>query len=187
VIPRTMRPASWRTPKRNFSCITPARRPAAALWCGPVIYHIEPLARPSLDRGELVGWLVDESVLQDLAADMSIPLLLVIVVASIVLLSKGADWMIDGVVDLAQRTGLPKIVIGATVVSLGTTLPEAFVSVVAAFLGGSFVSGTADEYSDLDLYLVIREDDYQGFLNNRQEFMRQLGTPVFAEDFSREL
>ena len=82
-----------------------------------------------------MGWLVDESVLQDLAADMSIPLLLVIVVASIVLLSKGADWMIDGVVDLAQRTGLPKIVIGATVVSLGTTLPEAFVSVVAAFLG----------------------------------------------------
>lgn len=56
--------------------------------------------------------------------------------------------------------------------------------VVAAFLGGSFVSGTADEYSDLDLYLVTREDDYQGFLNNRQEFMRQLGTPVFAEDFS---
>jgi cation:H+ antiporter len=50
-------------------------------------------------------------------------------------LSKGADWMIDGVVDLAERTGLPKIVIGATVVSLGTTLPEAFVSVMAAYMG----------------------------------------------------
>ncbi len=43
--------------------------------------------------------------------------------------------MIDGVVDLAERTGLPKIVIGATVVSLGTTLPEAFVSVMAAYMG----------------------------------------------------
>jgi len=43
--------------------------------------------------------------------------------------------MIDGVVDLARRTGLPKIVIGATVVSLGTTLPEAFVSVMAAYMG----------------------------------------------------
>ena len=43
--------------------------------------------------------------------------------------------MIDGVVSLAERTGLPKIVIGATVVSLGTTLPEAFVSVMAAYMG----------------------------------------------------
>jgi cation:H+ antiporter len=51
------------------------------------------------------------------------------------MLSKGADWMIDGVVDLARRTGLPKIVIGATVVSLGTTMPEAFVSVMAAYMG----------------------------------------------------
>jgi cation:H+ antiporter len=51
------------------------------------------------------------------------------------MLSLGADWMIDGVVDLAERTGLPKIVIGATVVSLGTTLPEAFVSVMAAYMG----------------------------------------------------
>ena len=39
------------------------------------------------------------------------------------------------VVDLAKRTGIPKIVIGATVISLGTTLPEAFVSVMAAFMG----------------------------------------------------
>jgi len=39
------------------------------------------------------------------------------------------------VVDLAERTGMPKIVIGATVVSLGTTLPEAFVSVMAAYMG----------------------------------------------------
>jgi cation:H+ antiporter len=58
-----------------------------------------------------------------------------IIVVCIVMLSMGADWMIDGVVDLAERTGLPKIVIGATVVSLGTTLPEAFVSVMAAYMG----------------------------------------------------
>lgn len=43
--------------------------------------------------------------------------------------------MIDGVVHLARRTGLPKIVIGATIISLGTTMPEAFVSVMAAWLG----------------------------------------------------
>jgi hypothetical protein len=37
--------------------------------------------------------------------------------------------MIDGVVDLARRTGLPRIVIGATIIALVTTTPEAVVSV----------------------------------------------------------
>jgi cation:H+ antiporter len=68
-------------------------------------------------------------------AEQSTLVLLLIIVACIAMLSKGADWMIDGVVDLATRTGMPKIVIGATVISLGTTLPEAFVSVMAAYMG----------------------------------------------------
>jgi len=83
----------------------------------------------------LMQWLGDETLLQGLVAGLSTPILLIIIAASIAMLSKGADWMIDGVVDLARRTGLPKIVIGATVVSLGTTLPEAFVSVMAAYMG----------------------------------------------------
>lgn len=83
----------------------------------------------------LISWLVDESVLPRLMIDLPLLPLLAIIAIAVVLLSKGADWMIDGVVDLAQRTGMPKIVIGATVVSLGTTLPEMFVSVTAAFLG----------------------------------------------------
>jgi len=62
-------------------------------------------------------------------------LLLAVIIICIVILSKGADWMIDGVVGLATRTGLPKIVIGATIISLGTTMPEAFVSVMAAWMG----------------------------------------------------
>jgi cation:H+ antiporter len=80
-------------------------------------------------------WIGDETVLQQLVAGQATWLLLIIIVVCIAMLSKGADWMIDGVVDLATRTGLPKIVIGATVVSLGTTLPEAFVSVMAAYMG----------------------------------------------------
>jgi cation:H+ antiporter len=83
----------------------------------------------------LLQLIVDEAVLQGFVAELSTGSLLGIITACIVLLSKGADWMIDGVVDLAERTGLPKIVIGATVVSLGTTLPEAFVSVMAAYMG----------------------------------------------------
>ena len=80
-------------------------------------------------------WIADETALQQLMAGQSTAMLLLVIVICVVLLSKGADWMIDGVVDLATRTGMPKIVIGATVISLGTTLPEAFVSVMAAYMG----------------------------------------------------
>lgn len=87
-----------------------------------------------MDSG-IIRWIADEEVLQEFVRDLPFLVLLLIIVVSVVLLSKGADWLIDGVVDIARRTGLPKIVIGATVVSLGTTLPEMFVSVMAAFLG----------------------------------------------------
>lgn len=83
----------------------------------------------------LLQWIGDETQLQTFVSGLSTGALLLIIALCIALLSKGADWMIDGVVDLARRTGLPKIVIGATVVSLGTTLPEAFVSVMAAYMG----------------------------------------------------
>jgi cation:H+ antiporter len=84
---------------------------------------------------DILRWIADDALLNGVIAEQPTVLLLVIIAGCIALLSKGADWMIDGVVDLAQRTGLPKIVIGATVVSLGTTLPEAFVSVMAAYMG----------------------------------------------------
>jgi cation:H+ antiporter len=80
-------------------------------------------------------WFIDENVMKGHLAGLSGYLLIAIIVLCILILSKGADWMIEGVVNLAQRTGLPKIVIGATIVSLGTTMPEAFVSVMAAFMG----------------------------------------------------
>lgn len=86
-------------------------------------------------NNSVLSWIGDETILQGLLAGQSTIILLVIIVVCIAMLSMGADWMIDGVVDLAERTGLPKIVIGATVVSLGTTLPEAFVSVMAAYMG----------------------------------------------------
>ncbi|CAB5124654.1 hypothetical protein D3OALGA1CA_2809 [Olavius algarvensis associated proteobacterium Delta 3] len=80
-------------------------------------------------------YLVDEAALNHLVAGLPAAGLLGIMAVCILLLSKGADWMIDGAVALALRTGLPKIIIGATIVSLGTTTPEAFVSVFAAFTG----------------------------------------------------
>jgi len=83
----------------------------------------------------LFRWIWDEALLQNLMGGLPAILLVVVILVCIVLLSKGADWMIDGVVHVARRTGLPRIVIGATIISLGTTTPEAVVSVMAAWMG----------------------------------------------------
>ena len=84
---------------------------------------------------QALRWIGDEAVLHQFVQESSTVVLLAVIVVCIIVLSKGADWMIDGVVHLATRTRLPKIVIGATIVSLGTTMPEAFVSVMAAWMG----------------------------------------------------
>ncbi len=64
---------------------------------------------------------------------MVIPVLLFVV--GLVLLIKGGDWFVDGATGIAHRFGLPELLIGATVVSIGTTLPEVMVSATSA-LGG---------------------------------------------------
>lgn len=56
--------------------------------------------------------------------------------------------------------------------------------VVAAFLGGSHAAGTADEYSDLDLYLIVGDQNYDTFFAERRAFLGHLGEAVFLEDFS---
>ena len=57
-----------------------------------------------------------------------------------VLLIKGGDWYVDGSVGLAHRFHLPELLIGATIVSIGTTLPEVMVSSQAAASGNAGIS-----------------------------------------------
>lgn len=57
---------------------------------------------------------------------------LVLFVLGALLLIKGGDWFVDSAVGVAKRFKVPEIIIGATVVSIGTTLPEVMVSVTAA-------------------------------------------------------
>lgn len=65
-------------------------------------------------------------------------------VVGFVLLIKGGDWFVDGATGIARRFHLPEILIGATVVSIGTTLPEVMVSAGAAAQGsGSIAYGNA--------------------------------------------
>jgi len=69
---------------------------------------------------------------------------LIMLIIGFVLLIKGGDWFVDGASGIARRFHLPEILIGATVVSIGTTLPEVMVSAGAALQGsGSIAYGNA--------------------------------------------
>ena len=73
---------------------------------------------------------------------MLIPILLFVV--GLVLLIKGGDWFVDGASSIAHRFHIPEILIGATVVSIGTTLPEVMVSATSALEGhGEIAYGNA--------------------------------------------
>ena len=73
---------------------------------------------------------------------MLIPILLLAL--GFVALIKGGDWFVDGATGIARRFHLPELLIGAPVVSIGTTLPEVMVSAGAAFQGsGSIAYGNA--------------------------------------------
>ena len=69
------------------------------------------------------------------------PLLLVVAaiifIVGLVLTIKGGDWFVDSASWFAEATGIPKFVVGATIVSFATTLPELLVSVRAAMNGSA--------------------------------------------------
>ena len=73
---------------------------------------------------------------------MLIPVLLFLV--GLLCLIKGGDWFVDGSTGIARRFHVPELLIGATVVSIGTTLPEVMVSTTSALTGhGEIAYGNA--------------------------------------------
>ena len=61
-----------------------------------------------------------------------------------ILLIKGGDWFVDAATSIAKRFKLPELLIGATVVSIGTTLPEVMTSAIGAASGsGAIAYGNA--------------------------------------------
>jgi len=69
-----------------------------------------------------------------LTCDMTMDILFSVVdlVVGFVMLIKGADWFVDGAAGIAARFGIPQLVIGLTIVAMGTSAPEAAVSINAA-------------------------------------------------------
>lgn len=94
-----------------------------------------------------------EELLYSTLAKVPTLALLIIIGISLYVLSKGADILVNEAIALSIRRGIPKIIVGATIVSLGTTIPEVTVSVFAAINGkpdlalgnaiGSIITNTA--------------------------------------------
>ncbi len=56
-------------------------------------------------------------------------------IVGLILITKGADWFTESAVSISQKSGIPKMIVGATIVSFATTAPEFAVSAYAAYLG----------------------------------------------------
>lgn len=65
---------------------------------------------------------------------------LLLLAFGLVILVKGADWFVEGAAMIARRSGISELVIGLTIVAMGTSLPEAAVSIAAALENNSGVA-----------------------------------------------
>lgn len=71
---------------------------------------------------------------------MEIILQIVLLAVGFLMLVKGADWFVDGSSGIARKFGIPQLVIGLTIVAMGTSAPEAAVSITAALKGNADIT-----------------------------------------------
>ena len=71
---------------------------------------------------------------------MTILINFVLLAAGFLLLIKGADFFVEGASGIAARFGIPELVIGLTIVAMGTSAPEAAVSIAGAFKGNADIA-----------------------------------------------
>lgn len=71
---------------------------------------------------------------------MEVLVQLLLVVLGFTMLAKGADWFVDGSSGIARKFGIPQLIIGLTIVAMGTSAPEAAVSISAALKGNADIT-----------------------------------------------
>lgn len=125
-----------------------------------------------------------EALLEQFFSQVHWSILLASVAASLLVLGKAADILVDQAVELSDSLHIPPMVVGATIVSLGTTAPEAAVSVLAAIegapglaLGNSVGSVIADTGLILGLACLIAPLKLDPRIVNRQGWI-QVGSGV---------
>lgn len=72
--------------------------------------------------------------------EMELMMQIVFLAIGFVMLVKGADWFVDGAAGIAERFGVPQLVVGLTIVAMGTSAPEAAVSITAALKGSADIT-----------------------------------------------
>ena len=73
-----------------------------------------------------------------------------------VLLVKGADWFVEGASGVADKFGIPQLVIGLTIVAMGTSAPEAAVSIAAAIKGNAEITvGNIVGSNILNIWIIL--------------------------------
>ena len=71
---------------------------------------------------------------------MEMILQVLLLVLGFLMLVKGADWFVDGASGIAERFGIPQLVVGLTIVAMGTSMPEAAVSINSALKGNAGIT-----------------------------------------------
>ncbi len=138
-----------------------------------------------------------QTFIHHISGDLPLPALFVLVGVSIYMLGKGADLLVDEAISLSLKWNVPKMFIGATIVSLGTTFPEAAVSITAAVkgapdlaLGNAVGSIICDTGLILGLCAIISPLPLNRDFINRQGVIQMTSgfllvvscTPLFAVD-----
>ena len=81
---------------------------------------------------------------------------IILFVFGVVILVKGSDWFVDAAAALARNFGVPELVIGLTLVSIGTSLPELASSLCASFAGESnFIIGNIVGSNTANIALIL--------------------------------
>ena len=87
---------------------------------------------------------------------MEIVLNILLLIAGFVMLIKGADFFVDGASGIAERFGIPEIIVGLTIVAMGTSAPEAAVSIAAALKGnGDITLGNILGSNILNILIIL--------------------------------
>lgn len=87
---------------------------------------------------------------------MEIGIQILLLAVGFVMLVKGADWFVEGASCIADRFGIPQLVIGLTIVAMGTSAPEAAVSISAALKGSAEITiGNVLGSNILNILLIL--------------------------------
>ena len=87
---------------------------------------------------------------------MELLIQVVLLVVGFVMLIKGADWFVEGASGIAAKFGIPQLVIGLTIVAMGTSAPEAAVSIAAAMKGNAGITvGNIVGSNILNIFIIL--------------------------------